>query len=194
MTELIFTIKTAINNLIRFCNEKADQPLWPNGPTGSDYLRGLVRVDEDGVNRGSFVEELTTLDKTVSYLLSLDWEEVFPPASAVKEGCRYFRASAYKRSNFAWTGIMTLEQARQLYPVGVVEGDHGDELVAWMVENDDDDIPFSTTEDIHFIMEGDMMATWYPGPITPPIPEDFDLHAEDDWDPSWPVKLRMPPK
>ena len=71
-------IQEYINNLVKFCNENKEKELWPGGPNGEQYLSGMIRVDDEGNNRGSYVEGLTTFAKTVGFLNNLNFKEVFP--------------------------------------------------------------------------------------------------------------------
>lgn len=176
----------AIKNLFNFCNEKKDEEIFPDGPTGVQYLDGLVRIDEAGNHRGSFVEGVNTLQLTYEYLWGKVWNEIFPE-EGTREGCRYFQTDLTEMpySKAAKIGVRSLASCRELnLSVNMRKGKHGLELVHLA----DSDEFLIDTNIITLIVEGGMMSTWHPGPIFTEIPKEA-TNDPSTWDDSWPVKL-----
>ena len=158
--EIRIFIIGAINNLVNFCREKQTEPLWTNGPTGKEYINGLVRIDESGKNRGSFVPGITNIYKTIEFLQGQDWYEVIPDNA--REGCRYFQ-SELNTSTPAYIGVTSLGECRRM-KLAVVkrEGLHGPELIQHNGGR------LRKTNIITFIVKDGMMSTWHPGhPMLP---------------------------
>lgn len=177
----------AIKNLFNFCNEKKDEEIYPDGPSGVEYLDGLVRIDKAGNHRGSYVEGVNTLQLTYEYLWGKVWNEFFPEEGA-REGCRYFQTdlSEMPYSKTAKIGVMSLRSCRdQDLSVNMRKGKHGYELIHLASSADKSLID---TNIITLIVEGEMMSTWHPGPVFTEIPKDPSTDPSD-WDNSWPVKL-----
>jgi len=174
-------IKAAIDKLITFCNNSTEKPLWPNGPTGEEYLQGLVRVDEQGENRGSFIPGLTNLSTTLQFLLGLDWMPVVVSEEAKREGCEYYSAELELAS--AFIGVIAMKDARALgLEVKAVGSKHGTEFHA------QSNGYLQQTTTITLIIEDGMMSTWHPGDPMPSIPREIPVNPSN-WDENWPVKL-----
>lgn len=179
-------VNNAIRGLLEFCKSKIGEALWPNGPTGAAYLDGLVRVDANGVNRGSYVKGLDTLDKTLDFLRGLSWQPVVPAPGTSRKGCQYYMASI-PEEYLAYQGVVSLAQARKLgLVVKAVAGAHGDELVARCNFGGGEHLPFASH--ITLIVEGGMMSTWYPGVLTAAMPKEIPLD-QGKWSRHWAVKL-----
>ena len=176
-----------IDNLINYCTDMLNNPLWPNGPDGETYLNGLVRVDFKGRARGSYVEGLDTLAKTIKFLKSLNWEE-FAPKVGVREGCRYYKAPLpqHMEARQNVIGMDWLIDQKLAHQVEVVDGPHGPEL-AWISA-----IESIRASTVTIIVEGGMMSTWYPGETFAELPKGFTkqhLLEEGAYNPYWCVKL-----
>ncbi|MBP9828252.1 hypothetical protein KBC55_03820 [Patescibacteria group bacterium] len=139
-----------------------------DGKTEAKHLDGLVRVNDVTGNRGSYVENISTLDDTVALLTeTLEFEEKFEtdlPPTAFFFKARYFHVKLptglIGRTGVKLYGDLT-DNERKL--VRLVDGAHGPELVMpWQGE-------LEKTSDIWVIVgkEDGMLWTWYPGPITP---------------------------
>lgn len=172
-------IMSAMAALINFCVKNDNDELWPGGPTGADYLQGLTRRDANGEPVGSYISEVDTVAdvETLFDQISL-WEE-FSPEDA-REGCRYFKAYIPE----GWTGyrgaISLAEAQAAECAVEIREGLHGRELVSKAGE------PVKANN-ITVILEGDMLATWHPGPPLAPLPK--DASSLKGLDPNTAVKL-----
>ena len=178
-------IVKAIEALVSFCQAKADVRLWPKGPTGGDYLNGLVRAKTDGTHRGSFVEGLDDLDKTLNFLRGLDFQLVEVGPEIQYKQCQYYQA-LLPAGYHAYTGILTLGECReQGLAVYLHHGEHGDELrLVDRVKS------LPETDVISLIIEGEMMSTWYPGSFTARSPEVIDPDPPT-WSVHWAVKVRL---
>lgn len=177
----------AIDGLLSFCEKKSETALWPNGPTGTEYAEGLVRVKPDGSNRGSFVEGLDDLDKTVSFLKELDFKQVEVSPEVQYKKSLYFQATLPEGYR-AFTGVLTVEGARKKgLDVKVIEGSHGDELQTRGSS-------LSETNIISVIVDDGMMSTWYPGSFTAANPDpEHKLSADPaDWLEELAVKIKLP--
>jgi len=177
MNENSELIDAAIQNLNSFCNKNLNVELWPGGPTGLEYVSGLVRCDKFGGHRGSYVEGVDTLHKTINFLNSLDWHECIP--NNPRENCRYFQV--FLKDHISWCGIVTVREC-DLDQIQIVNGLHGNELTIPKTDR------LEQCDIITLIVEGDMMSTWFPGPLTDPNPEVFPEDRET-WNPNWAVKL-----
>ena len=177
------TVRDAARDLVILCTKSETNEMWPGGPTGKDYLQGLVRVDSDGHGRGSYVEGLSSLNATLAYLGELEWEEVEVHDSIKFGACKYYQAKA-PSDRPAWLNIMRLGDVpnSRLNDVCVSKGAHGDELK--MLSNGE----AVRTDIISCIIEDGVMSTWYPGEFTARSPE---VIPEDnrEWSNHWAVKL-----
>jgi hypothetical protein len=176
-------IKNAVDNLVKFCQAKASQPLWPNGPTGDKYLQGLVRDKGQGKHRGSYIPGLDTLAKTITFLKIQDWKETNPVAK--REGCKYYQVELPENGlgfGPAYVGVLTLAEARYKgWDIYKVAGEHGDQLVTRGKD-------LLATNTITLIIEGDMMSTWHPGEPMPETPQPIPTPSTK-WKDDWPVYL-----
>ena len=178
-----------IDALIKFCTDKVDVALWPDGPTGEDYLNGLVRVDHKGVPRGSYVVGLDNVGKTLEFLKGLDGWEEFAPMWGMRAECRYYKARC--PNHVAFENVVALEHAlkhcRKLGDIVVEDGLHGKEIV-WYSEID----VYTEVDYITLIVEGGMMSTWFPGQVYAAIPHDLTRKRMlEEWraNPHWSVKV-----
>ena len=128
MNSLRPMIIKAIEKLCDFC--QVSGALWPNGPTGKQYLDGLVRVDQGGNNRGSWVNGLTSFTATLEFLIGLDWKVADDvPENARRAGCEYYQAQMVFGSGFV--GVISVADARAMdLKVEAVGGKHGTEFHA----------------------------------------------------------------
>ncbi len=172
-------IKDAIHSLIEFCQSKIETELWPSGPTGSEYLEGLVRISPEGETRGSFVEGLDTLDKTIKFLNSLSWERVTVPNSIQFGNSEYYQA-VLPDGYVAFQNVIRLKDAQQ--DVNINWGKHGDELTSRSSGGR------RPTKVVSAIVEDGMLSTWYPGEFTARSPEILP-DSRKEWNEDWAVKL-----
>jgi hypothetical protein len=181
-------VETGIQNLLDFCQAKKDEPLWPNGPTGEQYINGLVRVNPDGTNRGSFVEGLDTIDKTIDFLKQLEFTKVEVSPDIQFGDCHYYQASVPEGYD-AFTGVLTVEEARNNgIDIKIEQGAHGDELVGVQEHG-----KLPRTKIISVIIDGGMLSTWYPGEFTAgnPDPEQKLPTNPEHWNENWAVKIQQ---
>lgn len=174
-------IVRSIINLTNFCSDKFDDELWPSGPTGHEYLNGLVRHKGDKHHRGSYVNGLSTLEKTFQFLMNQNWYEFTPDCA--REGCRYFAADVLEsRSTLAYIGVTSLDLCRKRkWAVVKRQGEHGSELITHSDER-------IKTNRITIIVEDGMMSTWHPGNPMPETPKEIP-DDPSEWNKNWPVKL-----
>jgi len=156
----------AIANTISLSRESDDM---------AKHVSGFVRSD-----RGSYVEGLETLGKTVSFLydMSAKFEEVTHEEvnaecpGAARMPARYFRASL--PSDFtAWEGvalIADIAEAGRLDEVRVRMGPHGPEFYVQAEINTGSCISAKKTDVVWIILgpsdDGEVVWTWYPGRMT----------------------------
>ena len=167
--------------LVLFCTENNDKPLWPSGPTGKEYLEGIVRVSPEGEARGSYVKGLDSLEKTVEFLTDLDWKQIEVSKEVQHKQSQYFQAVSPPWCE-CFENIARLGDVDDVDKVQIRDGSHGDELV---VTTEGGKQP---TEIISTIVEDGMMSTWYPGQFTARSPETIPLNREE-WNKDWAVKL-----
>jgi hypothetical protein len=179
--EVVIYVLQSFTKLVKFCTAKIDTPLWPNGPTGQQYLDGLTRRDKDGKPRGSWVEQVKALADIPNLIIDAEYAFEFTPEAA-KEGCRYFSLGLTTDID-AFVNVMRVADAKlKGYEILVRDGDHGKELISH--------IPEAGWERVHFItviVEDGMMSTWFPGPVFHPTPQEFPVD-QAEWDGEWPVK------
>ncbi len=172
-------IRNAITQLFIFCQSKLESSLWPSGPTGEEYIDGLVRVSPDGETRGSFVNGLDTIDKTIAFLNSLSWEKV-----NVSDSIQFGRSEYYQAvlpdEYVAFQNVVCLKDTQQ--DVIINSGKHGDELITMTADGR------RPTKVVSAIVEDDMLSTWYPGDFTALSPKVLPL-SRKEWDDEWAVKL-----
>lgn len=181
-------IIAAVEKLVDFCKAKAEDYLWPGGPTGEVYLDGLVRVKPDGSNRGSFVRGLDDLNKTVNFLKEVNFSRVEVSPEIQFGNCQYYQASLPEGFR-ALTGILTLAECREKGVEVEVSssGNHGEELVASQSQE------LLETHVVSAIVDEDgMLSTWYPGRFTAANPDpDHKLPADPaKWQDEWAVKIQ----
>ncbi len=153
-----------LSRLADFCEKNINTELWPNGPTGEQYLQGLTRRDTEGNPIGSWVDEIFTLGDLNEFMLSLtNWEEFVPASGAARPGCTYIKAQI-PAGWTAWCGaIPHLVAEAEGLSVQRRQGLHGEELVAEYAEG------VMATNIAVFIIEDGMLSTWHPGPAMAPL-------------------------
>jgi len=137
----------------------------------ASHMKGFVRT-----NRGSYVEGLSDMTKTMNFLyevsasaVEVDHDTVNSECpGAAREGVRYFKFDVPKES-VAYESVVLLEdlEGAALNDVRVREGAHGYELYIPNVKFNPGRVTsgwiiLGPTEGV----EGDVVYTWYPGRMT----------------------------
>ena len=176
-------VSEALKNLTWDLYCKWSHPLWPEGPTGEQYMDGIVRYKGEGDTRGSYVVGLDSYGKTVEFLLGLYWERVQVDSTIQFGTCMYFQAQVppgYK----AIQDIMLVRDVHPKQGLEIRKGLHGDELVLKRT----DTIESFLTNKISCIIEDSMLSTWFPGDFTARSPEKIECERSE-YNPYWAVKL-----
>jgi hypothetical protein len=176
-------IVNAFINTLKFCFAKKNVALWPNGPTGKDYARGLVRRQ----GMGSYIVGFRGLRSVRNFLADCNWRRCFPPNALRRPGCTYYVAEIPRKYN-ALTGVVRIRDLsrQELLRLIVVDGPHGPELR--LSGDGGQGCSAVGTDVVYAIVEDGMLSTWYPGPLTAPVPADVRDVPRALWSEDWAVK------
>jgi hypothetical protein len=156
----------------------------------SKHMEGFVRIDENGVNRGSYIPELNTLKSTISFLCdacnhATEWtheamNREFP--GSANHPARYFKVNLAPMGLAGTESLLTvndLSTSGDLASIRIREGAHGFELYinqsddrlqkyrsrtnqAWIIIG-----PHARYEDKVMVEDfGVVVYTWFPGRMT----------------------------
>lgn len=157
----------ALESRTAWAAARGPEPLWPNGPTPQEYMRGFLR--QQGM--GSYVTyrvgqlqnlPIDTFEKLSDLFFSIAWEEFVPEGA--KAGHKYLRGKLPEK----YTGYSGVKQLKDLDDIALTgvrlrRGPHGIELTMPGVD------AMWVTKDVVAILDEDGLVTWYPGQLTPPI-------------------------
>lgn len=155
----------ALSDRLAWAEAQGDRPLWPNGPTAAQYVKGFVR--QPGM--GSYVTEsghvFEELRQVAGLFDVLEWTEA-PPAEP-KPGNKYYQAVLKEHSVYAAFQEVALLgdlPEEKLESVRVRKGPHGLELVCPGAAG-----LKTKTNIVNVIVDDNGLVTWFPGEITPPV-------------------------
>lgn len=151
----------ALKKRLEWVAEAPHEPIYPDGPTREQYVRGFDRKS------GSYVEPwLSTEEQPMATLIEFlrdfdDVAQVHPGAPFEAPGHTYYQCSLGK-----WRGFQNVKALRaltdeELEQVRVVRGAHGLELCITV-----GGIASIPTDIVSFICDDDGLVTWYPGDFT----------------------------
>lgn len=155
----------ALSDRLNWAEKQGDRPLWPTGPTASQYVKGFIRQPGMGsyvTQGGNIMEEMAQL---ADFFWTLKWEEVTPPEGTAQPGYKYYQAELSEDSDYeARKEIVLLGELddEKLEYVRVRKGPHGLELYTRGTAG-------RKTKVISIIVDSDGLVTWHPGEVAPKI-------------------------